>query len=126
MVLEYHPGGFFEKTANLWRAVGRRARLELKHFQRHVMTESLLHPDDIEGWHGEIRDKQVVKDDETARREEQDRAEDEEPEDEDRELEDEAPEEEESAEEEAESPRRRPAARHTTTPRSGDERGGRT
>ena len=71
LVLEYHPRGLFEKTANLWRAVGRRARLELKHFQRHIMTESILHPDDIEGWHGEIRDSKVVKDDETARREEQ-------------------------------------------------------
>ncbi|MEU7763684.1 SRPBCC family protein [Nocardia sp. NPDC049190] len=71
VVLEYHPQGFFEKTANLWRAAGRRSRLELKHFQRHVMTESVLHPDDIEGWHGEIRDKEVVKDDETARREEE-------------------------------------------------------
>lgn len=60
LVLEYHPRGLFEKTANLWRAAGRRARLELKHFQRHVMTESILHPDDIEGWHGEIRDKKVV------------------------------------------------------------------
>ncbi|MGO4618182.1 SRPBCC family protein [Nocardia sp. 2YAB30] len=128
MVLEYHPRGFFEKTANLWRAVGRRARLELKHFQRHVMTESLLHPDDIEGWHGEIHDKKVVKDDETARREEQESAEDEGPEDEDRELEDEVPEDEESEDEEREPEpaRRRPAARHITTSRtrSGDKRGG--
>jgi uncharacterized membrane protein len=57
-VLEYHPGGFLEKTANLWRAQGRRARLELKHFQRHVMTETVLHPQD--GWRGEIRDGEVV------------------------------------------------------------------
>ncbi|MDM7491648.1 SRPBCC family protein [Rhodococcus sp. CSLK01-03] len=71
MVLEYHPRGLFEKTANLWRAVGRRARLELKHFERHVMTEAVLHPDDVVGWHGEIRDSEVVKDDETARREEE-------------------------------------------------------
>ncbi|MEV6390556.1 SRPBCC family protein [Nocardia xishanensis] len=78
VVLEYHPGGFFEKTANLWRAAGRRVRLELKHFQRHVMIESALHPDDIIGWHGEIRDKKVVKDDETARREEEEENEDEE------------------------------------------------
>jgi len=63
MVLEYHPGGVFEKTANLWRAVGRRARLELKHFQRQVMTDTLLHPGDVEGWHGEIRDKKVVSQD---------------------------------------------------------------
>ncbi|MGW3483632.1 SRPBCC family protein [Rhodococcus indonesiensis] len=73
MVLEYHPRGLFEKTANLWRAVGRRARLELKHFERHVMTEAVLHPDDVVGWHGEIRESKVVKDDETARREEEER-----------------------------------------------------
>jgi uncharacterized membrane protein len=60
VVLEYHPKGFFEKTGNLWRAPGRRARLELKNFQRHVMTDSLLHPDEIEGWRGEIRDSEVV------------------------------------------------------------------
>ncbi len=78
LVLEYHPRGLFEKTANLWRAVGRRARLELKHFQRHVMTESILHPDEIEGWHGEIRDSKVVKDDETARQEEQEEQEEDE------------------------------------------------
>ncbi|MEU4313811.1 SRPBCC family protein [Nocardia sp. NPDC024068] len=72
VVLEYNPGGFFEKTANLWRATGRRVRLELKHFQRHLMTEGLLHADDIVGWHGEIRDNEVVVDDETARRDEED------------------------------------------------------
>ncbi|RQM35404.1 SRPBCC family protein [Rhodococcus ruber] len=77
MVLEYPPRGLFEKTANLWRAVGRRARLELKHFERHVMTEAVLHPDDVVGWHGEIRDSEVVKDDETARREEEEREQDE-------------------------------------------------
>ncbi|WP_430951277.1 SRPBCC family protein [Rhodococcus sp. 24CO] len=60
VILEYQPKGFFEKTGNLWRAPGRRARLELKHFQRHVMTQAILHPDDIEGWRGEIRDGQVV------------------------------------------------------------------
>jgi uncharacterized membrane protein len=71
VVLQYHPQGFFEKTANMWRAQGRRARLELKHFERHVMTESVLHPDEIQGWRGEIHDGEVAKDDETARREEQ-------------------------------------------------------
>ncbi|TQC46275.1 SRPBCC family protein [Rhodococcus sp. WS4] len=60
LVLEYHPKGLFEKTGNLWRAQGRRARLELKHFGRHVMTQSILHPEDIEGWRGEIRDGEVV------------------------------------------------------------------
>jgi uncharacterized membrane protein len=60
VVLEYHPQGFFEKTGNLWRAQGRRVRLELKHFQRHVMSNTLLHPEDVDGWKGEIRDSEVV------------------------------------------------------------------
>jgi len=60
LVLEYHPQGFFERTGNIWRAQGRRARLELKHFARHAMTQAVLHQDDIEGWRGEIRDGQVV------------------------------------------------------------------
>lgn len=60
LVLEYHPKGFVERTANLWRAQGRRARLELKHFARHVMIQSVLHPDEVKGWRGEIHDGQVV------------------------------------------------------------------
>lgn len=60
VVLEYHPQGFFEKTGNLWRAQGRRVRLELKNFQREVMAHATLHPDDVHGWHGEIRDGEVV------------------------------------------------------------------
>jgi uncharacterized membrane protein len=71
MVLEYHPQGFFEHTGNIWRAQGRRARLELKHFQRYAMTEAVLHPDEIEGWRGEIHDGEVTKDNETARSEEE-------------------------------------------------------
>ncbi|MCO5972536.1 SRPBCC family protein [Actinoallomurus soli] len=70
LVLEYHPQGLFEHTGNLWRAQGRRARLEFKHFRRHVMTQAVLRPDEIEGWRGEIRDGEVVKDHETAMREE--------------------------------------------------------
>ncbi len=60
LVLEYHPQGFFERTGNIWRAQGRRARLELKHFRRYVMTETILRPDDVEGWRGEIRNSEVV------------------------------------------------------------------
>ena len=60
MVLEYHPKGFFEHTGNLWRAQGRRARLELKHFARHVSTQTLLHQDELNGWKGEIKDGEVV------------------------------------------------------------------
>lgn len=62
VVLEYHPQGFFEQTGNLWRAQGRRVRLELKHFRRHVMTQTLLNPDEVEGWHGTIHDGEVVDD----------------------------------------------------------------
>lgn len=60
MVLEYYPQGFFEKTANLWRAQGRRVRLELKHFRRHVMTQVALHPEEVQGWRGEIHDSEVT------------------------------------------------------------------
>jgi uncharacterized membrane protein len=72
LVLEYHPQGLFERTGNLWRAQGRRARLELKHFQRHVMTQTLLHPDDVEGWRGEIHDGHVVDQEENERDDERD------------------------------------------------------
>jgi hypothetical protein len=58
VVVEYLPAGFFEKTGNLWRAQGRRLRLDLKHFARHVT----LHADEEpEGWRGEIRDGEVVR-----------------------------------------------------------------
>ena len=60
LVLEYHPKGLFEHIGNMWRAQGRRARLELKHFQRHVMTDTVLHADELEGWRGEIHDGEVT------------------------------------------------------------------
>jgi hypothetical protein len=62
VVLEYYPQGFMERTGNIWRAQGRRARLELKHFRRHVMTRTLLDQEELEGWRGEIRDSEVVRD----------------------------------------------------------------
>jgi uncharacterized membrane protein len=71
LVLEYYPQGFMEYTGNLWRAQGRRARLELKHYRRHVMTNAILNPEEIVGWRGEIRDEEVVKDHETALKQEQ-------------------------------------------------------
>ncbi|MEU8382351.1 SRPBCC family protein [Streptosporangium sp. NPDC048865] len=101
LVLEYYPKGLFERTGNIWRAQGRRARLELKHFRRHVMSRVLLHPDDLEGWRGEIRDSKVVKDQETALREEEEqRKEGEEPEEGQEPEEGEEPEEDEFEEEE--------------------------
>ncbi|MFI8455386.1 SRPBCC family protein [Kitasatospora sp. NPDC085464] len=66
LVLEYHPQGLFERTGNIWRAQGRRTRLELKHFRRHVMTHTILDPDSVEGWRGEIRDGDVVRSHEEA------------------------------------------------------------
>jgi len=123
LILEYHPKGLFEKTGNLWRAQGRRARLELKHFARHVMTQSVLHPDEVEGWRGEIRDGEVVEPEEDEAQpeeseelEESDEAEGEEPEDEEaeetnedetEETDEDAGEEEEEEEEEAPPPPKR-------------------
>jgi uncharacterized membrane protein len=106
LVLEYHPQGFFEHTGNVWRAQGRRARLELKHFQRQVMKNTLLNPDELEGWRGVIEDGEVVKDHETALEEEQR---------DDEETGEEGPEDEYAEDEESEEPdggrEERPAAR---------------
>ncbi|MET8570741.1 SRPBCC family protein [Streptomyces sp. NPDC004783] len=68
VVVEYYPSGFFEKTGNLWRAQGRRLRLDLKHFARHV---TLLGDEEVEGWRGEIRDGEVVRTHEEALEEEE-------------------------------------------------------
>ncbi|MFJ6688869.1 SRPBCC family protein [Streptomyces sp. NPDC091294] len=68
VVVEYYPAGFFEKTGNLWRAQGRRLRLDLKHFARHV---TLADAEEIEGWRGEIRDGEVVRSHEEALDEEE-------------------------------------------------------
>jgi hypothetical protein len=114
LVMEYHPQGLFERTGNLWRAQGRRARLELKHFRRHVMAHALLQPDEIEGWRGEIRDGEVVKSHEEALEEEGSGQPEEEAEKpyeedgEDREEDLEPSEEPEEPEERARRPRRRP------------------
>lgn len=83
VVLEYYPQGMFERTGNLWRAQGRRARLELKHFRRHVMTRVLLDPEEVEGWRGEIHDGEVTRTHEEALEEEQQDSDEEEPRDED-------------------------------------------
>lgn len=67
VVVEYYPSGFFEKTGNLWRAQGRRLRLDLKHFQRYVtLTE-----DEAEGWRGEIREGEIVRSHEEVVQEEE-------------------------------------------------------
>ncbi|MEU1280693.1 SRPBCC family protein [Streptomyces sp. NPDC005805] len=67
LVVEYYPSGFFEKTGNLWRAQGRRLRLDFKHFQRYVTFAE----EEAEGWRGEIRDGEVVRTHEEAVEEEE-------------------------------------------------------
>jgi uncharacterized membrane protein len=103
LVLEYYPQGFMERTGNIWRAAGRRARLEFKHFRRHVMTRTILDPDEVEGWRGTIHDGEIVQTHEEALEEEQQRAEEEEQSDEDEGY-DEEPEDEYSDEEGDEEP----------------------
>jgi uncharacterized membrane protein len=114
VVLEYYPQGLFEKTGNIWEAQGRRARAEVRHFRRHVMTRTILDPDGVEGWRGRIEDGEVVESHEEAlereEQEEQDQQDEdetsegseEEPEDEYDEGEDEGEAEDDEAEEEPE------------------------
>ncbi|MFE4055365.1 SRPBCC family protein [Streptomyces sp. NPDC059096] len=66
LVVEYYPSGFFEKTGNIWRAQGRRLRLDFKNFQRYVT----LTDEEPEAWRGEIRDGEVVRTHEEAMEEE--------------------------------------------------------
>ncbi|GLV93267.1 SRPBCC family protein [Streptomyces sp. CH8.1] len=67
LVVEYYPAGFFEKTGNIWRAQGRRMRLDLKNFNRFVSLSN----DEPEGWRGEIQDGEVVVTHEEALEEEE-------------------------------------------------------
>ncbi|MEE4541460.1 SRPBCC family protein [Streptomyces sp. V4-01] len=91
LVLVYYPTGIVEKTGNIWRAQGRRARLDFKNFQRYVTFAE----DEAEGWRGEVRDGEVVKTHEDAMAEEEEEEEadpddeDEEPDEETDEYEDE-------------------------------------
>lgn len=96
-VVEYTPSGFFEKTGNIWRAQGRRLRLDLKHFQRYA---TLTDDEDVEGWRGEIREGEVVRSHEEGL--EDDEPEDEEEEDDDYDYDDEEDEEEDEDEQDGE------------------------
>ncbi|WP_030411260.1 SRPBCC family protein [Streptomyces sp. NRRL S-1448] len=103
LVVEYYASGFFEKTGNIWRAQGRRLRLDFKHFQRYVTLTN----EEPEGWRGEIRDGEVVRSHEEAVEEEESEAAEEEEEEEPEEEGEEGEEGEESAEadeEEEEAP----------------------
>ncbi len=67
LVIEYYPQGLFEKTGNIWRAQGRRTRLDLKHFRRFVMMRG----EATGSWRGEIRDGEVVRTPEEVEQDEQ-------------------------------------------------------
>lgn len=97
LVIEYYPSGFFEKTGNIWRAQGRRVRLDFKNYARHITMKGEAE----DSWRGEIRDGEVVRSHEDAVAEEEQEAEDakngedaENAEDAEAEYEDEEPEEE--------------------------------
>ncbi|MBQ1098856.1 SRPBCC family protein [Streptomyces sp. b94] len=95
LVIEYYPKGLFEKTGNIWRAQGRRARLDLKNYVRHITLKG--EADD--GWRGEIRDGEVVRSHEDALAEEQEQEDqDQAQEDQDHEDQDQEPEGEEGEE----------------------------
>jgi len=72
LTMEYYPSGFMEKMGNIWRAGGRRARLDLKNFRRFITIQG----EATGSWRGEIRDGEVVSEpgeegEETAAPEEQ-------------------------------------------------------
>ncbi|MGW3497652.1 SRPBCC family protein [Streptomyces sp. NPDC001020] len=67
LVIEYYPQGFFEKTGNIWRAQGRRTRLDLKNFARYITFKGEVE----DSWRGEIRDGEVVRTHEDALAEEE-------------------------------------------------------
>ncbi|MFF9061405.1 SRPBCC family protein [Streptomyces sp. NPDC014882] len=67
LVMEYYPTGLFEKTGNIWRAQGRRARLDLKNYARFITLKGEAE----DGWRGEIRDGEVVRSHEDALEEEE-------------------------------------------------------
>jgi len=104
LVMEYFPSGFMEKTGNIWRAVGRRARLDLKHFRRFVTMNN----EATGSWRGEISDGEVVSEPEDDEEQTEPTDEDEAPETEEEapEDEDEADEYDEEEGEEAEAPER--------------------
>ncbi len=62
LVLDYFPKGLFEKTGNIWRAQGRRARLDLKLYRKFIMMRG----EATDSWRGEIRDGEVVMDHDEA------------------------------------------------------------
>jgi uncharacterized membrane protein len=110
VVVRYHPKGLFERTGNIWRAQGRRLRLDLKRYRTRLMMMAEAEAGDLEGWRGEIREGEVVLShedamaDEDAEREPGDENEAEEEEYEDEENHEDGPEEDEESPGEAGEP----------------------
>ncbi|MEU3829981.1 SRPBCC family protein [Streptomyces sp. NPDC029080] len=100
LVIEYYPTGLFEKTGNIWRAQGRRARLDLKHFARFITIKGEAE----DAWRGEIRDGEVVKSHEDAVAEEEQEQGEEQEQDEEQEPEGQASEESEEEDEDTGEP----------------------
>jgi uncharacterized membrane protein len=62
VLLEYRPKGFMEWMGNRWRTVGRRARLDVKHWERHMLMQD--HADHMEGEDGAEAEDQGPQDEE--------------------------------------------------------------
>ncbi|WP_371668292.1 SRPBCC family protein [Streptomyces sp. NBC_00289] len=123
LVIEYYPKGLFEKTGNIWRAQGRRARLDLKNYVRFIMFKNEAE----DGWRGEIQDGEVVVSHEDAIAEEEERQqeegqdqEDAAAEDTDEEPTDEEPYDEDEEEYEGEEEEEAPAAEDETGEETGE------
>ncbi|MET8954647.1 SRPBCC family protein [Streptomyces sp. NPDC004393] len=95
LVMQYYPHGLIEKTGGLWRAQGRRVRLDLKLYRAFIMSRG----EASGAWRGEIRDGEVVRTHEEAEEAEQREEEEGYPEEEEG-----YPEDEEEEEEEGEEP----------------------
>ena len=66
LILEW-PKKQFERTGNLWSSRARRARRDLDYFHRRAMAHVLVYRKEVQGWRGEIRDGEPVKNhDETS------------------------------------------------------------
>ncbi|MER6348724.1 SRPBCC family protein [Streptomyces sp. NPDC001595] len=77
LVLQYFPKGLVEKTGNIWRAQGRRARLDLKAFRTFVMMRG----EATGSWRGEIHEAKVTRGPDEEEPEKEAREEGEEPKD---------------------------------------------
>jgi uncharacterized membrane protein len=109
LVMEYYPQGLFEKTGNIWRAQGRRTRLDLKNFRRFLMMRG----EATGSWRGEIRDGEVVRTPEEVEQDEQREDEDQYDEDQDEGYDEDEEQDEEQEEDEDQDEDEEPAARQT-------------